>query len=581
MWKEYWALIQKEFAGYGLHSLRRDVLAGCTVAAVALPLALAFGVASGADAAAGLVTAIAAGIIIGLLGGAPYQISGPTGAMSAVLIIVAARYGPPGIWVAGLMAGVMMVILGILRLGRVVSLIPAPVISGFTSGVAVIIVAGQLHAVMGMPAPQEEHLWHRLRSLAETARQANPQALLACAVVVLTMAVWPRLPRLRAVPASLVGIVAATIVAGLMGDGQPVIGSIPRSILLEQHLRLSDIEWEMAGALLVPAMSIAALGAIESLLCGAVAGNMTGIRMHNSIELTAQGAGNILIPFLGGVPATAAIARTSVNVKSGAVTRLASVAHGLVLLASAILFAPWLERIPLAALGGVLVVTAWRMNEWHAIRFYFGRRIRHAMAAFVVTLAATVLLDLTQAIVIGFGISSLVFMAQVADLQVVRQPVDLNRLKDPPASLRHHPDAISVYYVTGPLFFAAARKLLEKVEAIDPPGAVLILSLRGVPLVDATGMEVLRELIHRQRNGNGELLLSSLAPKVERLLERSGLMDELGRERVFWSTDRAILSLGAPLPKPVEATTELAPEGPELDSTLVITPHEDRKDQQF
>ncbi len=473
-----------------------------------------------------------------------------------------------------------MLLLGIFRLGRVVSLIPAPVVSGFTSGVAVIIATGQLHAMLGLPAPREEHLWHRLTALAGTAQDANPNALLACGVVILTMVLWPRLPKLRAVPASLVGIVAATILAGWLGGDQPVIGSIPRSILLEQRLRFADFQWETAAALLVPAMSIAALGAIERLLCGAVAGNMTGIRMHNSIELTAQGAGNILIPFLGGVPATAAIARTSVSVKSGAVTRLASVAHGLILLASALLFAPWLELIPLAALGGVLAVTAWRMNEWHAIRFYFGRRIRHAMIAFVVTLAATVLLDLTQAIVIGFGISSLVFMAQIADLQVVRQPVDLNRLKNPPASLRHRPDAISVYYVTGPLFFAAARKLLEKVEAIDPPGAVLILSLRGVPLVDARGMEVLRELIRRQRNGGGEVLLSSLAPKVERLLERSGLLDELGRERVFWSTDRAILSLGAPLPKTVETTTELTPEGPQLDSTLVITPHEDRKDQQ-
>lgn len=581
MWSEYLALLRREFSGYSSSTFRRDLLAGFTVAAVALPLALAFGVASGADAAAGLVTAVLAGIVIGILSGAPYQISGPTGAMSAVLIVVAARYGLPGVWISGAMAGVMLLALGFLRLGKVVSLIPAPVISGFTSGIAVIIFLGQLDHMLGVTSGHEEQAWRRLALLPDLFAEANPFALASCLVVVVTMVVWPRLPRVQAIPASLVGIVLASAAGVIGGWQQPVIGSIPRTILLENRLGLSDFQWETVAGLLVPAMSIAALGAIESLLCGAVAGNMTGIRMHNSVELVAQGAGNLLIPFFGGVPATAAIARTSVSVKSGGVTRMSSIVHGVVLLLAALLLAPWLERIPLAALGGVLAVTAWRMNEWHAIRFYFGKRIRHAIVAFVITLAATVVLDLTQAIVIGFGISSLVFMAQVADLQVVRQPLDLSRLKEAPPSLRHAPEAVSVYYVTGPLFFAAARKLLEKVESIDPPGSIVILSLRGVPLVDATGVEVLRELLNRQRQGEGELLLASLAPKVEGLLERTGFLEDLGRDKVFWSTDRAILSLGAPLPDALQATTELQPQSPELDSTLVITPHEDRVEQKY
>lgn len=580
MWREYLALVRREFAGYGSRAFSRDFLAGCTVAAVALPLALAFGVASGADAAAGLVTAILAGVLIGLLGGAPYQISGPTGAMSAVLLIVAARYGLTGVWIAGAMSGVMLIALGVLRLGKVVSLIPAPVISGFTSGIAVIIALGQVSYVMGLPAGTEEHALLRVSGVIERWEQANPAALASCLIVIAVMLMWPRLPRVHAVPSSLAGIVTASVIASAAGWAQPVIGSIPRTIFLENRLRWEDLQWETMAALAVAAMSIAALGAIESLLCGAVAGNMTGVRMHNSVELVAQGTGNLLIPFFGGVPATAAIARTSVGIKSGGVTRLTSVVHGILLLMAALLLAPWLERIPLAALAGVLIVTAWRMNEWHSIHFYFGKRIRHAMLAFLITLAATVLLDLTQAIVIGFGISSLVFVAQVADLQVVRQPLDLSRLKDPPRDLRHPVEAVGVYYVTGPLFFAAARKLLEKVEAIESPGSVIILSLRGVPLVDATGIEILRELFRRQQSGGGELLLASLAPKVESMLERTGFLAEIGRDRLFWSTDRAILSLGAPLPD-AAATTEMVPESPELDETLEITPHQDRSTQRM
>lgn len=570
--REWLSLLRREFSGYDRQRFERDLLAGLTVAAVALPLALAFGVASGADAAAGLVTAILAGILIGLLGGSPYQISGPTGAMSAVLIVVATRQGLPALWMTGAMAGVFLVLLGLFRLGRVVSLIPTPVVSGFTSGIAVIIAFGQLDNALGITTPPAESVVEKLRLYLETGIVPRGPALAVTLGVMAVMVLWPRLPLGRRVPGSLVAIVAATVGVGAAGWAIPTIGSIPRSLFLADRLRFDALPWSQAGELVVPALSVAALGAVESLLCGAVAGNMTGIRLHNSVELVAQGIGNLVIPFFGGVPATAAIARTSVNVRSGGVTRLAPIVHGVTLLLVALLFAPALERVPLAALAGVLLVTAWRMNEWGAIRFFFSRRLKHAIVAFGATLVATVLLDLTQAIVIGFGISSLIFMAQMSDLFIARQEVDPRRLEEAGHAFAGSDRPITVYYLSGPLFFAAARKVVEEIEEHDSPGVHLVLSLRGVPLIDATGIEVLRELRDRQRKGGGELLLAAVQVRVEALLRRIGFLEELGEGKLFWTADRAILSLGVALPErpTIEAPAE------DLAATLVVTPHSDR-----
>jgi SulP family sulfate permease len=304
-------------------------------------------------------------------------------------------------------------------------------------------------------------------------------------------------------------------------------------------------------------MSIAALGAIESLLCGAVAGNMTGIRLNNNLELIAQGIGNIVIPLFGGVPATAAIARTSVNIKSNGVTRLVPILHGVILLLAALLLAGIIGQVPLAALAGVLLVTAWRMNEWHTIRFYVNHRLKHALVAFAITLLATVVLDLTQAILIGFGISTLIFMAQMSELQISRKPVEVERLTDMGRQFVHPGHDVAVYYLSGPLFFAAARRLLEFVESHDTPETTLILSIRGVPLVDATGVEVIREILHRQRQGGGDVLLTSMDDRVRLLLERAGVLAQLGPEHVFWSADKAIAALGATAhPDPATDGTE-------------------------
>lgn len=571
MIQDWLGMWRREFAGYSRATLQKDVLAGITVAAVALPLALAFGVASGADAAAGLVTAILAGIVMGLLGGAPYQISGPTGAMSAVLIVLVNRHGLEGMWLAGLLAGIMLTLLGIFRLGRVVALIPGPVITGFTSGIAIIIALGQLDNFLGIQTPAAENVIEKMGYYVEHGVAPNLEAIGLGVVVILTMLIWPRFRFGRRIPGSLVGIILATIIVLLTHWDVPIIGAIPRTILLENRLTLSQIPWGELGNVIVPAMSIAALGAIESLLCGAVAGNMTGIRLNNNLELIAQGVGNIIMPLFGGVPATAAIARTSVNIKSGGVTRLSPILHGVVLLLAALLLASIIGRVPLAALAGVLLVTAWRMNEWHTIRFYFSHRLKHAIVAFVITLAATVVLDLTQAILIGFGISTLIFMAQMSELQIARKPVEIERLSDVGQQFIHPGQNVAVYYLSGPLFFAAARRLLEFVESHDEPGATLILSIRGVPLIDATGVDVVRELLHRQRQGGGDVLLTSMDDRVRLLLERAGVLAELGADHVFWSADKAITALGtAAMPAESEAVATITE--PPIMEAIMLAP---------
>lgn len=533
-------LWRREFAGYTADKFRQDLLAGLTVSAVALPLALAFGVASGATAAAGLVTAILAGLIIGILSGAPYQLSGPTGAMSAVLIVIAQRIGLEGVWMTGLLAGLIILAIGLLRMGRFVAFIPSSVITGFTSGIAFIIFVGQIDNFLGMQTPGSESAAFKFLGYFQQGLAPNWPAVITGLIVVGLMALWPsRLNRF--VPGSLVGIVVATLVAVAMAWPVANIGEIPRTILLDQRLSLDTIPWARMNELMVPALSVAALGAVESLLCGAVASKMTGIRLQANQELVAQGVGNIVIPFFGGVPATAAIARTSVGIKSGGQTRMVSIIHAVALLAAALLFAPIIALIPLSALAGVLMVTAVRMNEWDAIHFMFFHRFKTGILTFLVTFIATITLDLTQAILIGGILSAGIFINQVASLEVDIHPIGVERMRMRGMDVKTDCQYIRVAYLTGPLFFAATNTFNEAFaheEDVD----FLVLSMRGVPLIDLSGIEALHTL-HDQLHTQGKtLMLAAVHPKVMRMLERAGLDAIIGKENFFWSADRAILA---------------------------------------
>lgn len=541
-------LYRDEFTSYNVTRFQQDLMAGLTVAAVALPLALAFGVASGATAAAGLVTAIIGGLVIGLLSGAPYQISGPTGAMSAVLIVLVQRYGLTGIWVAGLMAGILLLIIGLLRLGRFIAFIPAPVISGFTSGIALIIFIGQIDNFLGVQTPGTESALFKLLGYFQGGFAVNWQVVVLGSVVIATMLLWPA--RLSArFPASLLGIVLATSLNTVLRWPVPVIGAIPQTLLLADRLSFSAIPLDNLSAFIAPALTITALGAVESLLCGAVASNMTGIRLQANQELIGQGIGNIVIPFFGGVPATAAIARTSVGIKSGGKTRLVSVVQSAGLLLSMFLLAPVMSRIPLTALAGVLMVTAARMNEWAAIRFIFGHRFKTAMITFLVTMVATITLDLTQAILIGAFLTGAVFLSQIASLDIDMQDVDPAKLREKGIENAGRCRHVRVAFLTGPLFFAATGHFNEAFAPLRDTHA-LILSMRGVPHIDMSGLEAMRRL-HEQLHRQGTILmLAGVHKNAMRMMERAGLVEEIGSENFFWSSDQAIVEaerIGCPL----------------------------------
>lgn len=539
MFKNYKNDLIDEFKGYNSVSFKNDLMAGITVTAVALPLALAFGVSSGATAAAGLVTAIMAGLIIGLLSGGSFQISGPTGAMSAILILLSQQYGLKGVWISGAIAGIILIIAGVFKFGKLVSYIPTPVITGFTSGIALIIAIGQLDKFFGVSIKGSESAIMKLIYFFQGPFNPNWYAVLMGGLVVVTMIVWPKKWN-SVIPSSLVGLILALIVNMIFKLPVDVIGDIPKTLFLEDRLTFSMIDLNTLKGLFVPSISIAALGMIESLLCGEVAKKMKNEKFDANRELVAQGIGNLIIPFFGGVPATAAIARTSVGIKSGGRTRVVSILHGVFLLVSMFILAPIMAQIPLAALAGVLMVTAWRMNEWENIKYIFSKKFKGAICKFVITMLATVMFDLTEAILIGIIFSSLLFIVKIANMDICVKEVDEERLGEE-SNLKSNMTNVKVVYFTGPLFFATVDKFKSEILEIHD-ASVVILSMRGVPLIDTSGINALEEVYDLLKTKKCKLMLSGLQPQVKDTLSRAGLNSKIGKEMIFWSADQAIVA---------------------------------------
>lgn len=532
--------LRREFSGYGAQGLMQDVMAGLTVAAVALPLALAFGVSSGADAAAGLITAILAGLVISPLGGAYYQISGPTGAMAAILISVVAEYQLQGVFTATFIAGVILLLCGIFKVGRLASFLPSSVIAGFTSGISVIIAFGQIDNLFGVTS-KGESLVARLLSYRTLGFSPDWASVAVGLFVILFMVFLPKRWQKYA-PASLTGIILATVGVMLLGLDVPSVGAIPKTLFPAQRLSFATLDWGRMSQLVPPAISIAMLGMIESLLCGASAGKMTGVRLNGDQELLAQGVGNMLVPFFGGVPITAAIARSSVAIRSGARTRLTGVFHGFGLLAAMFLLAPFMSRIPLSALAGVLIVTAWRMNDWAFMKYIFGKRFRGPEAKFLVTMAGTIVLDLTAAILIGVLLSFVLLVVKLSELEVNYERVDMERIQctDPALTERYSNTLVS--YITGPILFSN----VEEVEAIGDHASgydTIILSMRGVSLVDLSGAQAFTEMVKTLKGRGVDVIVCALPSRTMEMMRRSGIYDLLGQGSFYWSTEQALRDL--------------------------------------
>lgn len=519
-------LLKLEFAGYSKQTLMGDLFSGFTVTAVALPLALAFGVSCGASASAGIITAIFAGLIIGGLGGSSYQISGPTGAMVAVLMPISVQYGIEGLLIAGFLSGVFIIIAAFLKLGRIVNIIPMPVIVGFTSGIAVTIFIDQLDDFFGTTLDSG----------------FNPQIepVLIGLLVIIIMVIWPK--KWNAIlPSSLVSIIIATLVTWVFHFNVELLGDIPRTLIAEDRLQISFLTLENIKPLILPAISIAALGMIETLLCASAGERMKNEKFDSQIELYAQGIGNMAIPFFGGVPATAAIARTSVAIKSGSRTRLTSIFHSCGLIITVLLLAPVMSQIPSAALGGVLMVTAWRMNEWESIRKIFSGKFSSAIVKFSLTMGATIFFDLTIAIAIGVLASIIIFFIKSSDVEVFVSDIDCEKLKLSKEDNINESilKKMKVIYISGPLFFGSSQKLINTISALSDD-EIVILSMRGVPMSDMSAATLLLEHIEQMNKKGKTFALAGLQPKVDKMFQHVEMTNHVKPEHFYWSADVAI-----------------------------------------
>lgn len=532
----YFSDLKKEFKGYNASKLMGDVMAGITVAAVALPLALAFGVSSGASAASGMITAVLAGIIIGLLSGASYQISGPTGAMAAILVAVSASHGVKGVMMAGFLSGIMLLLIAVLKIGRLVSYIPAPVITGFTSGIALVIAVGQIDNFFGTQSSGSGVI-EKFASYFENGFNINIPTLLFGVGAMLIMILWPKKLNSK-VPGSLVAIIVALIVNMIFKfDSVAVVGAIPKTLFLEDRLTfnyLFNADLDLFRAMLPTAFSIAALGMIESLLCGASAGKMKDEKLNADRELVAQGVGNIIIPFFGGVPATAAIARTSVAIKSGQRTRLTSVIHSVILLLAMFLLGSVMSMIPLAALAGVLMVTAWRMNEWKLIKYFFSRKFYMAIIQYLVTMIVTLFFDLTIAIIVGIAVSMVLYVIKSTIT------IDVSDVKDDEGNVREN---AKIVYVEGPLFFGTQEKLFNELYKFQPEINTIVISMRGVSSIDESVIEEFATFFGNLNRAGINIHFCGIMPNVKKMFERSGLAETLGEDKFHYDVIAAVNSL--------------------------------------
>ncbi|ADI03241.1 putative sulfate transporter [Streptomyces bingchenggensis BCW-1] len=515
---------------------RRDLLAGLTVAIVALPLALGFGVSSGLGAEAGLATAVVAGALAALFGGSNLQVSGPTGAMTVVLVPIVGQYGPAGVLAVGLTAGAMLVALALLKAGRYMQYVPAPVVEGFTLGIACVIGLQQVPNALGVPKPEGDRVlvvtWRALREFGEAPNWTAVGFAGAVAVVMLVGARWR-----PTVPFSIVAVVAATVVAQAAHlDAAKPIGDLPSGLPVPS---LSFLDLGSLGTLLAPAVAVAALAALESLLSASVADGMTVGQQHDpDRELFGQGLANIAAPLFGGVPATGAIARTAVNVRTGATSRLAALTHAAILAVIVFAAAPLVSKIPLAALAGVLLATAIRMVEVGSLRA-MAKATRSDALILVLTAVATLALDLVYAVVIGLAVAGALALRAVAN-QARFDQVPLDRgdhSTEEHALLAEH---IVAYRIDGPLFFAAAHRfLLELTEVADV--RVVILRMSRVSTMDATGALVLKDAVEKLKRRGILVLASGIRPGQLQVLDSVGALDLLRHEgREYATTPEAI-----------------------------------------
>jgi SulP family sulfate permease len=547
--------------GYSRADLGRDLIAGLTVGIVALPLAMAFAIASGVPPQAGIITAVIAGLIISAFGGSRVAIGGPTGAFVVILYGIGQQYGLGGLAVCTMMAGAILVVMGFARMGAMIKFIPYPVTMGFTCGIAVMIFSTQIKDFFGLhpSADLPAEFIPKMIALARAMDTTHWPTLILAAVSTAVIFAWPK--RLgRWVPGSIVALFGGTLLVGLAQtgvlslnglDGLETIGSkfggIPQSL---PSLALPHIEWAHLGDFVRPATTIALLAAIESLLCCVVADGMIDDRHDSNQELIAQGLANIVSPLFGGIAATGAIARTATNVKNGGRSPIAGITHACVLLAVILIAAPLAKFIPLATLSAVLVVVAWNMGEWHMFT-RLKKWPRSDAAVFLTAFALTVLVDLTVAVEVGMVLAAVLFIKRISETTQITAVDEQSETEGAEHSLAGKviPPGVMVYQVFGAFFFGAADKLETALKRARQEPQILILRMRRVLAMDATGLNALEDLHERFTKRGKHLILCGPHTQPMFMLTKAGFLDRIGMDNVCGTVDDALARAKQLLPQ--------------------------------
>jgi SulP family sulfate permease len=526
---------------YTLQQFSKDLLAGLIVGLVALPLAIAFAVASGVTPEKGLYTAIVAGFIISVLGGSRVQIGGPTGAFIVIVYGIVQNYGINGLIVATLLGGLIIMVMGFARLGSVIKFIPYPLIVGFTSGIALIIFSSQMKDFFGMQmGAVPADFIGKWSAYFQHFQLIDRNTTLIGIATVFIIVLWPKIT--TKIPGSLIAIIITTFVVHIWKLPVETIGSkfggIPTSL---PKPSIPHLDFLTIKNLIQPAFTIALLGSIESLLSAVVSDGMIGGNHRSNMELVAQGIANVGSALFGGIPATGAIARTATNVKNGGRTPIAGIIHAFTLFFILIVFSKWAGLIPMATLGGVLIVVAYHMSEWENF-VSIVKGPRSDIAILLITFALTVLVDLTVAIEVGIVLSAFLFMRQMIKLTYVSNLKNVGEWNDENESLNNNiPDHVEVFEIRGPLFFGAAYKFKEIMQLIDKHPKVLIIRMRNVPMIDATGIKTLRE-VHKdaKQNGSGFILSEVNSEQVMKELKDARLLFAIGKGNVTATFEAAI-----------------------------------------
>jgi len=541
--KKFWT---GRFEGYSFDYFKKDLLSGTIVGIVAVPLAMSFAIASGVKPEYGIYTAVIAGILISLLGGSKYQIGGPTGAFVPILLGIVISYGYENLLLAGVMAGIMLVLMGLFKLGALIKYIPRPVTIGFTAGIAVIIFAGQVANFLGLrDIEQHERFIDNMKEIANHLHTINGYSILVALICFAVMLITPKV--LPKVPGALVGIVVSAVVTVLFLSGHvatigSTYGAIPNKL---PEFGIPEITFDKVTMLLGPAFVIAMLGGIESLLSAVVADGMTNSKHNSNKELVGQGIANIVTPLFGGIPATGAIARTATNIKSGAVSPMSGIIHGIFVLLTLLVLAPLAVHIPLASLAPVLMMVAWNMSERkhfaHILKLKSGDSL-----VLVITFLLTVFTSLTVAVEVGLLLAVVLFAKRMSEMLVVSKVLpdhlgDDGKVNSQVVSPGHDCPQISIYTVEGPLFFGAAQTFEQSIlSSINSKPLVLVLRLGKVPFIDTTGEEYFRNILRDFKSRGGVILVTGVQSDLKKILDQTGLTAEIGEENFYTHTGDAI-----------------------------------------